>query len=377
MAKIIHIITRFIDGGADENTLLTCNKFAEKGHRVWLIYGEESSENILSKLDPNVVSVCIPSLCREISLVKDIKSIISMALLLKDISPDVVHTHTSKAGIIGRLACLISRKIKVVHGVHILPFVNVSYVKSKTYLYIERFCALWTDAFISVSVGMKDLCLNNNVGKPVQHYMVESGMDVESFQDSVPAKDVRELSKNKSVAVSYVAALEPRKQHKELLACISRSKVDNKSVKYFFAGKGECLSELKELVKQYKLEDSVFLLGYRDDPNAVISASDICIYASLREGLPRAVVQSAIAKKPLVVTKLPGIESVVQNGGNGIVVEEGNLQELVDQVNYLSTNDAIRASLGKENEHVNFHRWSVEHMVESIEKIYRDIGVEI
>ena len=378
MSRVVHVITRFIDGGADENTLLTCNKFAEKGNDVWLIYGGEYSETILSKLHSKVVPICIPSMLRSISPVKDIKSLLQMVSVYRKISPDVIHTHTSKAGIVGRIAGFFVPNVKIVHGVHILPFMNVGFVQEKIYLFLEKLCALGTDAFISVSDAMKDVCLDNNVGDESKHHVIESGMEIGDFVNALGATDILRMRSTQPefVYVCYVAALEKRKRHKELLASISkRQEQQNAKIRFIFAGKGELLEELEEDIEAYGLQDTVACLGFRNDPQAVIAACDMSVYASSREGLPRAIIQAAISGKPQVVSYLPGVERVVKDGVNGVIVDGDSIDSLVDRVFELAESGNGLSKLSGSSHGIDFSYWSADYMVDRIELVYREIGV--
>ena len=156
---IAHVITRFIRGGADENTRLSCNAQAAAGHRVALIFGREAHEEMLAALDPRVERIRIDALVRRIDPVCDALTLMSLVRTLRDLKPDIVHTHTSKAGILGRLAGRIARAKAIVHGVHILPFLNVRRFKRWVFLAVERLTAPLTDAFVSVSPKMQECCL--------------------------------------------------------------------------------------------------------------------------------------------------------------------------------------------------------------------------
>ena len=136
--SIIHIITRLINGGADENTVLTCNYSVALDNKVTLIIGTANDKEILSKVDKRVNLIKLKHLIRSINPIKDILALIQIKLLIKKLSPDIVHTHTSKAGVLGRIAAWLSGVPLIVHSVHILAFVNVNFVLKAIYLIIEK-----------------------------------------------------------------------------------------------------------------------------------------------------------------------------------------------------------------------------------------------
>jgi len=182
--KIVHVITRFIRGGADENTLLTCNGQAEMGHDVTLIHGGEFHESMVARLSANVRCICVPALVRPVHPLKDVLTFANLTNTLRRIRPDIVHTHESKAGVIGRMAARIAGVPINVHGVHILAFVHTRFPLSTIYRYIERFVGTMTDAFIDVSGAMCETALAARIGRREQHFVVESGMQVEVFQNA-------------------------------------------------------------------------------------------------------------------------------------------------------------------------------------------------
>lgn len=182
MRRIVHVITRFINGGADENTLLTCNHQTNSGHAVWLVYGAEYRQRMLDQLDPLVERVHLRDLVRNVSLSRDLAALWQMAVILRRIRPDVVHTHTSKAGIVARMASLIVPAAHVVHGVHILPFLSAPAGVRSAYVLLERLAALRTRAFINVRPHMRDLCLSHGIGAPEAHFVVPSGMEIGRFR---------------------------------------------------------------------------------------------------------------------------------------------------------------------------------------------------
>ena len=184
--RITHVITRMIRGGADENTLLSCNHQARHGHDVRLICGSEHSTAILERLDPAVSVEVLPSLVRELDPRRDMRAVWELTRSLRDTRPQVVHTHTSKAGIIGRVAARLAGVPAIVHGVHILPFLNVGRLQRLAYLGAERAVAAITDAFVDVSEGMRDVGLAHRVGPPERHVVIPSGMDLDRFADAQP-----------------------------------------------------------------------------------------------------------------------------------------------------------------------------------------------
>ena len=143
--NIIHIITKLVNAGSDENTVFTCNYSVAIGDDVTLLTGREKDKEILSKIDNRVRLVEVKNLINEINPIKDVLALFEIKKIIKKISPDVVHTHNSKAGVLGRFAAWLSNVQLIIHTVHAMPFTNASFFKKIFYLIIEKFVSPITD----------------------------------------------------------------------------------------------------------------------------------------------------------------------------------------------------------------------------------------
>lgn len=366
---IVHIITRFIPGGADENTLLSANWFAERGHRVTLIYGDQADPRICDKIHPAIRQIQVKSLCRAVRPHRDLAALFHIRRLLARLRPDILHTHTSKAGFIGRLATVGLPRMAVIHGIHILPFVNVGFMERHVYTLMERTVAPLTDAFVNVSEGMRRTALAQGIGREEKHHVVPSGMDIDRFREAAAGMHAHEGAR--PVEALLLAAYEPRKQHLPLLEYIARNEQRLRGKVHFaFAGHGHMREECLEFAQKNGLEDIVTPEDFAADPAARIAAADICIYCSTNEGLPRAVVQYAAAGKPVVALDLPGLDIVVKHGRNGYLCPQGDFETLCGHVLELAENPALRSEMASASSALDLSAWSVQHMCEQLDGIY-------
>jgi len=270
--RIIHIITRFIRGGADENTLLSCNAQASSGHEVHLVYGEFHSD-ILENLHSDVKPYCLPSLVRPLSPVNDIRATFALYRLCRELQPDIVHTHTSKAGFVGRAAAWAARVPVIIHGVHILPFLNVGPVQKLIYWAAEKMLVPVTDAFVDVSEGMKAECLRYAIGREDKHLVVPSGMDVARFKAAQPVSDAElagvcggEVEQwREAEIVLMVAAFEDRKRQLAFLDVFSSVAKARPKATLLLAGDGPDRSQIEEKILALDLTQRVKLIGFRED----------------------------------------------------------------------------------------------------------------
>jgi glycosyltransferase involved in cell wall biosynthesis len=372
--KVVHIITRFIRGGADENTLLSCNSFAQNGHDVTLIHGREHSEAMLHKLHPGVLTICIDSLRRSVDPWADASALFRLRRILRRLEPDVLHTHTSKAGVLGRAAAIGLRKTVVVQGIHILPFVNVGAVERAVYLGLERALVPFTQKYVSVSSGMRDTAISHGIGPPDAHELVWSGMNLAEFTRlrDAAVKRPKAAIGNRRYRVLYLANYERRKQHRELIEVIAAERERFADTTFLFAGHGTGQAALDTLTLHHALSDTISIVGFVDEPSKVIATADICLYCSAREGLPRALVQYCAAGRPIVTFDLPGLDAIVRPGVNGLVYAQGDFRGLLAGVRQLLDDSVLREDMAAAAASAPIDSWSAEHMYDRLQAVYWD-----
>lgn len=362
--KVVHIITRFITGGAEENTILTCNSQHDQGESVVLIVGREMEPKMCARLSPNVEFIVLESLVRNIAPVTDLRCLLALRRLLKDLRADVVHTHTSKAGILGRLAAWTVKTPMIVHGVHILPFINVSAITALLYVTLERLVGNMTHLFVHVSQGMQEQCQKHHIGCDAHHVVIESGMDVDRFRNAPLPEDREALSRSPAgegpatSIVLFLAALEPRKGHAGFLPLFRKVVDQHPDTVLLLGGAGPLRQVLQERVQELGLQDHVRFLGYRNDPESLLAMADVLVVCSSQEGLPRVAVQAAIAGVPIVTTALPGIEAIVRDGQTGFIVPVDNLSSMTEALNLLLSDPELRARFSETMAALDMERWS-------------------
>jgi glycosyltransferase involved in cell wall biosynthesis len=379
---IVHIITRFIRGGADENTQLTCNHQASAGYEVTLIVGKECDPQMRDGLDPRVQFITLPSMVHSVSPFSDAISLVRICMLLCRLKPDLVHTHTSKAGVIGRLAAVFSRVPKIVHGVHILAFTNESPIRRLSYLWLERLCGVYTHAFVHVSTGMREECLRNGVGSGAVHAVAESGIDIGRFRNPLPPADAANLlhspigSPERPFVILSLAALERRKGHRQFLKVFRMVVEQRPNSILLLAGDGSERSAIEAEVRRLRLSRHVRILGYRDDPERLLAIADLFVISSNREGLPRAAVQAGIAGVPIISTALPGISSIVHDNETGFVVPIDRLEDMDPIIRRLIDEPSLRVRMHVSLGAIDFSAWAIERMIEKIDVVYAWLGRE-
>lgn len=375
---IVHVMTRMLRAGSEENILLTAAGQLAEGDEVTLVYGDHSSTALADRLVPSARCVQISSMVHPISPANDWKAYREMSKVFRDLGPEVVHTHQSKAGILGRYAAAAADVPCVVHGVHLLPFIGVGGLKRRIYLGAERAAARTTHGYIHVSQGMLDGCRDNAVGPAVPHIIVHSGFDLQRFRDAQPPDDWRQLlgvddTAEKPLTFTMLAALEPRKRHLELMDVLPSVVARHPDVRFLFAGEGALHDEITQKAGNLGIEDNVCLTGYREDPERIIALSDVCLLASGQEGLPRSVLQYLVAGKPTVMFDLQGLDEIMADGVNGRIIPSDDWLAYADAMVQLADDPALRERLAVAAGESDLSDWDWRSMGTKSTNFYRSL----
>ncbi len=381
--KVVHIITRLILGGAQENTLLT----VEDQHHLWhdqvtLITGPAIGPegSLLERADSAGLDVrLIPSLRRNIHPRYDWQAWRSLTALLRELKPDVVHTHSSKAGILGRMAAH-RLKIPVVHTIHgpaFHPFQNRP--AYHLFRWAERWAARRCQRLISVCDTMTAQYVAAGVAPPEKFVTVYSGMEVEPFLNPTrPCADVRrELGfAPEHIVVGKVARLFHLKGHADVIAAARQVSAVNPNVRFLFVGDGLLRNSLERQIATAGLTRQFVLTGLvpPDKVPELIGAMDIVVHASLREGLARVLPQALIAGKPVVSYDVDGAREVVIPGETGFLLPPKAIGELATAIQVLADSAELRYRLGATGRERFTNQFRHETMTRRLREIYTAVA---
>ncbi|MXP27023.1 glycosyltransferase [Altererythrobacter indicus] len=375
--RIVHVITRFINGGADENTLASCNWNAENGDDVYLIYGNHVAPEIIEKLHPRVTHIQVPNIQRDISPHKDYAAYKDLVSIFRRIKPDLVHTHTSKAGIIGRAAAA-KLKITAVHGVHIAPFLNVNPISKLVYSAAERVASRWTAAYIHVSEAMQAACEEAGIGRGRPHFMIRSGMNVTDFAEAHPPEDWEPIvgvapGTPKPPIIVMIAALEERKRQIPFIENLHYVWKQCPDARLLLLGDGINRPAVEEAISKTAHPDQIRLLGFRKDPARILALADVAALCSTREGLPRVAIQYVASGTPSVIAALPGIEEIIRDGVEGIITSPTDVSETAIATGKLLSDADMRARMSAACRAKDISNWSINTMCERQEQVYKQV----
>ncbi len=365
--KICHVITRLIVGGAQENTLATCRGLRQRGHQVDLVIGPQTGpEGSLLPQAGDLPITVINDLRREPNPWRDACACVALTRFFRARRHDIVHTHSGKAGILGRLAARLAGVPVVVHTIHgpsFYPYQNP--LGNWLFRWLEQLAAEWTTHFVSVADAMTEQYRAAGVGG--KFVTIHSGMNLEPFLQIEPKR---------GFVVGKIARLFRLKGHEFLLEAAPRIVEAVPSVKFLLVGDGIYRARYERWAERLGLRDRFEFVGLVP-PSEIpryVAQMDVLVHLSLREGLPRALPQALAAGKPVVAFDVDGAREVCRDGETGFLIRPGDTTALADAVIRLLQDRALAETMGARGRELVRAQFTEERMVEQIEQLYRRLA---
>lgn len=378
--KVVHVITRLIIGGAQENTLLTVDDLHhEYGDDVTLITGpaEGPEGDLFDRARERSLKIeLMPELVRAIRPGTDFRAYRKLGEAFGRLRPDVVHTHSSKAGILGRAAASRRRVPVIVHTIHGMPFGNFeSAPRNVLYKVLERWAARRSDAIVSVCDAMTSQALAAGVGRPEQFLTVYSGMDADAFLNPGRPRELvrRELGlADDEIAFATVARLFELKGHDDILAAAPEVLRANPRVRFVWIGDGMLRDRFIAELERLGVRDRFILTGLVPPGRIpeLLSAVDAVIHTSLREGLARVLPQALLVGRPVISYDVDGAREVVLPE-TGILLAPRDLKGLSAAILRLAGDPSLRAKLGAEGRRRFADQFRHETMTRELRSLYQ------
>ena len=379
--RISHIITRLIIGGAQENTLLNCEDLIRRySDDVLLIVGPTTGpEGSLMDRAAAMPHRILPNLVRQIDPRRDFLAYREIKRTLREFKPDVVHTHSAKAGILGRAAAWSLGVPAIVHSVHGAPFYPYqNFLVREFYKHCERRAARRCHAFISVADAMTDLMADAKIAPRKMFTTVYSGMEVEPFLVSETRRAAvrREFGFTENdFVVGKIARLFHLKGHEFVIAAAQKIVATVPNIRFFFVGDGILTEKFRADIVRLGLEKHFVFAGLVPPARipAMISAMDTVVHTSLREGLARVLPQALLSGKPVISYDIDGAREVVRNGETGFLLPPKSIDELADAVIELAGNSDLRNAMGRKGRELFAEQFDYRYMTDRIREIYERI----
>ena len=380
--RVLHIITRLIVGGAQENTLLSVEGLDRRPeYEVTLVTGVDNGPegDLLERARRTTRLVIVPELGRSINPLSDVAASYKLYRLIRTGRYHIVHTHSSKAGVLGRLAAKLAGTPIVVHTLHSLVFHDYQpWLVNRLWWAVKMLCAPLTDHFISVSSVISQKAIAAGIGRPEKFTTIYSGMELDWFLDSKvdPAAVRREFGiPEDAPVVGKIARLFSLKGHDQLLDAAPEIVRRHPNVRFLLIGDGLLYEHLRSRAREAGILDNFVFAGLipRERIPEMIAGMDVVVHTSLREGLARVLPQALAMGKPCVSFDLDGAPEVVIPGETGFLVKPGDVRELADAISELLANPQLRARMGEAGRHRVDPAFRAETMVEQIASVYQSL----
>lgn len=380
-ARMLHVITRLIRGGADENTLYTVRGLDKTRYQVDIAVGDGSELSCFGTLGDVGVHV-VPELVREPNPWKDLVALVKLARLMKRGRYQIVHTHTAKAGFLGRIAAAMVGSPIVVHTVHGVTFhEQIPPVQRGFYLLLERVAARFTHQFVAVGEDVRNIYLRSGIGEPQAYETIYSGMPLDDF---IAAGHMADTDRDAARAalgagpehrvVAMAARLEARKGHIYLFQAVQKLKDRHPGLQVWILGDGDLRPHLEWQVGALGIADRVKFLGHRTDLAQVLAAADVSVLTSLWEGLPRVLVQSAATGRPILTFDVEGAWEIVREGRNGFIVPSRDVDAFSARLDQLLGDRERARALGAAGREEVGRQWTVETMLDRLDRMYQRLS---
>ena len=433
--KILRVFSRLNVGGPAIHTILLTAGLNDNQFESILVKGREGEDegNMLYLAEEKGVKlVVIPEMGRNISFLDDLKALFKLYQLILKEKPDIVHTHTAKAGTLGRGAVILIRMKKTavrvlkkmlfytkkgdarsylgpktVHTFHGHIFTGYfNSLVSRFFLLTEKVLARFTDVIITVSEEQRKEILEYKIGNKEKVITIPLGLELKRFinNEGLKGKIREELKLPEDIKlVGIVGRLVPIKNHKMFIDAVSRLKEKEEKIKarFLIIGDGELRKELEQYVKENGLAQDILFLGFRRDLETLYADIDILVLTSLNEGLPVVVIEAMASGKPVISTDVGGVVDLLEDEDHqskdnenekertpkkkeeqkkiritdyGILVKSGDDEALAEALEKLLKNDSLRTEMGEKGRERVYPRYDVQRLLKDMRELYLKIA---
>ncbi|MGR3302279.1 MAG: glycosyltransferase family 4 protein [Candidatus Scalindua sp.] len=387
--RVIHIITRLDKGGSAETTLLTVSLLNRERYEVFLLHGftlesnmgHEENEAVELDMamaeDKGVRIFVIPSLVRRLSFTNDILAFISIYRLIKQIKPHIVHTHTSKAGVLGRLAAYLAGVPIIIHTPHGHVFHSYyGLILTNIFVFAEKISSFMTDKIVALTEKEKDEHLERGIASAEKFTIIHSGVKLDDFVNM--NIDIKAKRKELGIPPGYnvvgtVGRLVPIKGYKYLISAAKEIvEVIDKTV-FVIVGDGYLKFELEKYAEAVGVRKDIIFTGWRVDSSDILHLFDVFVLPSLNEGMGRVIIEAMALGKPVVASSVGGILDLIKDGENGILVPPRDSNALGNAILQLIRNKDLAEKIGNNGKAMVYPEFDISVMLKKIDSLYETL----
>ena len=371
-ARICHVITMLELGGAQQNTLHTVTHLDRSRFEPILVTGTEGPL-VPEARGSGVQTFFLPSLVRPIAPSHDARALLDLFGLFRRERPDIVHTHSSKAGILGRLAAAAAGVPVVIHSIHGWGFHPWQGSAERGLLVgLERLASRATTAFIAVSRANLRQGSDLGIVDAGRSHLIRSGIRLEDFRPAEEGEAGPELWPEPppgGSVVGMVACLKPQKAPLDFVRVAGEVCSVEPKARFVLVGDGDLRGAVEEEIRERRLGDRIVLLGWRRDVPRILRGFDVLLHTARWEGLPRVFAEAMATGIPVVATRVDGAPEAIEEGVNGLLLDPGDIRGMCEAVLSLIRDPVRRRRMGLAGL-PRAREWDIDEMVRAQERLY-------
>ena len=381
--RVLRVIARLNMGGPALHVAYLTHGLRERGYDTTLVAGslargEDSMEFVAREL--GIEATHLPELRRDIAPIRDLQATLRLAQLIRRLRPDILHTHTAKAGAVGRLAASLvgdARPPIVVHTFH--GHVLRGYFGPRLsygFRLLERWLAKRTDALVAVSPEVRDELVRLGVAPAEKFTVVRVGIELAGRVADIDGRaETRRLLgiADESFTVGWVGRMTGVKRTSDVLLAFKRLRERGVDAVLCMIGDGPERGQLERRAHELGIMKRTLFLGYQEQVAPYYAALDAMILPSGNEGTPVSAIEALAAGRPVVATRVGGLPDVVREGEDGFLVSPGDVDELADRLERLAADEELRRRMGEAGRERVLPRYSVERLIDDVDALYRSL----
>ena len=371
--RVMRVIARMNVGGpaVQVSGLMRGVNSTEFDHRLYTGFCAANEADYLDSVAKEIKAIRIEGFGRRVSLVGDLRAFLSLIREIRSFKPHVIHTHTAKAGFLGRIASILSFhssiRVHTFHG-HLLNGYFGSFKRMLVVL-AEKILAIFTHELLAVGDKVRQDLLVAGVGKSEKFRLMPPGLEIGKLPSKKDSQEFYGLSQQ-AIQCAFIGRVTQIKRPDRFLDVVSEAKRRGIPIEFFMAGDGELLQNCKERIAREDLP--VKILGWQSNIEQVLSAADVVVLTSDNEGTPLSLIQAGMAKLPVVTTRVGSVPEVVLDGVTGIITSL-DVQEIADALEKIANSEGLRARLGAAAQEFTLANFGVKRLVHDHEVLYKKL----
>ena len=371
--RVMRIIARMNVGGpaVQVSGLIRGFNSVDFDHRLYTGFCAADEADYLDTVATDVKAVRIEGFGRRVSMGGDIKAFVTLVKEIRSFKPHVIHTHTAKAGFLGRIASVVSLqpsiRVHTFHG-HLLNG-YFGPIKRTLVVLAEKSLAIFTDELLAVGEKVRQDLLHAGIGKSEKFGLMPPGLQIGALPDKNNSRELFDLPTEQLQCV-FIGRVTQIKRPDRFLDVVAEIKKRRVNLGFFMAGDGELLEQCRERIARENLP--VKVLGWQSDIERVLSAADIIVLTSDNEGTPLSLIQAGMARLPVVTTNVGSVPEVVLDGTTGIITNLG-VNEIANALEKLFNSNDLRAQMGAAAQKFTLANFGVKRLVNDHEELYKKL----